>query len=284
MRVLITGATGGLATSVIAGFASTPHYEVVTCGRIEHKIDGYVRCDLSDADAVQALITRIRPQLVIHLAGSFQNNLALDTPVNALSAAWIAEALIANGDNARLVLIGSSAEYGLITPEQNPVPETHLLNPVSVYGLTKAMQTQIGTYYASACGLDVVIARLFNVYGSGLSERLFVGNAERQIKQFKRGEIDQFVFGNLDSERDYISTDEATQLIMLIAQQGIRGSVYNVGSGKPIRMRELLMQMLDKANILDAPIMERVIKGRAAVVDLPCIYANITRLRTLKPN
>jgi GDP-4-dehydro-6-deoxy-D-mannose reductase len=281
MRVLITGATGGVAGSVITRYASDPRNELVTCGRADRKTDGYVRCDLSDHDAVQIMVKRIRPRLVIHLAGSFLNNLAGDVAVNALSAGWIAETLLENNDDARLVLVGSAAEYGMIMPDENPVPETHALRPVSVYGLTKAMQTQIGTFYAAARGVDVVIARLFNVYGTGLSERLFIGSAERQIECFKRGEIEHLVFGNLDSERDYISIDEAARLIMLIAERGESGSVYNVGSGQPVRMRELLKQLLAAAGISHASFKERQIDGRVAAVDLPCIYADVSRLHAL---
>lgn len=284
MRVLVTGATGGVARSVITRFASDSRNELVMCGRAERNVDGYVRCDLSDHDAVEAMVKRIRPRLVIHLAGSFQNNLAADLAVNSLSAGWIAETLLANSDDARLVLVGSAAEYGLISADENPVPETHALRPVSVYGLTKTMQTQIGTYYAAARGADVVIARLFNVFGPGLSERLFIGNAERQIERFRRGEIEHLVFGNLDSERDYISTDEAARLIMLLAERGERGSIYNIGSGQPVRMRELLKRMLAVAGISHAPIRERQIEGRAAAVDLPCIYADVSRLRALDAN
>ena len=281
MRVLVTGATGGVAGSVITRLASDPSNELVTSGRADRKVDGYVCCDLSDHDAVETMVKRVQPKLVIHLAGSFRNDFAADVAVNSLSAGWIAEALLANNNGARLVLVGSAAEYGLITPDENPVPETHVLRPVSIYGLTKTMQTQVGTYYANARGADVVIARLFNVFGPGLSERLFVGNAERQIERFRRGDIEHLVFGNLDSERDYISTDEAARLITLVAERGASGSVYNVGSGRPVRTGELLKQLLAAAGVSHAPVRESQINSRVAGVDLPCIYADVSQLRFL---
>jgi nucleoside-diphosphate-sugar epimerase len=285
VTVLVTGATGGLAAAVLARFAALGSDPVVASGRAERaQVAGasdYARCDLSDRDDVRALVARVRPRAVVHLAGSFRNDLAADTAVNALSAGWIIEALSDAGCDARVVLIGSAAEYGVVAPEDNPVPESRPLRPVSVYGLTKAMQTQLAGYFAAAKGADVVVARLFNVVGPGLSDRLFAGRAQRQIEAFRRGEIDRLEFGSLDAARDYLGTEEAAALIARVYSRGRRGEVYNVGSGRPVTMRALLDGMLSDAGIPGAPVVERPVEGRAAVIDLPCIYADVGKLERL---
>ncbi len=285
MTVLVTGATGGLAAAVLERFAAAGSGPVVASGRAEGaRIAGdadYVRCDLSDRDDVRALVARIRPRAVVHLAGSFRNDLAADTTVNALSAGWLIEALSDTGCDARVVLIGSAAEYGVVAPEDNPVPESRPLRPVSVYGLTKAMQTQLAGYFAAAKGADVVVARLFNVVGPGLSDRLFAGRAQRQIEAFARGEIERLEFGSLEAARDYLDTGEAAERIARVFAHGRRGEVYNVGSGRPVTMRALLESMLARAGIPDAPVVERPVAGRAAVIDLPCIYADVGKLERL---
>ncbi|MCZ8097052.1 MAG: NAD(P)-dependent oxidoreductase [Burkholderiaceae bacterium] len=285
MTILVTGATGGLASAVIERFAVLTGEPVVASGRMERdRVSGasdYARCDVSDRDAVRALVGRLRPRAVLHLAGSFRNDLTVDTAVNALSAGWIMEALAEAGCESRVVLIGSAAEYGVIPPGENPVPECRPLRPVSVYGLTKAMQTQIAGYFAAARGADVVVARLFNVHGPGLSERLFAGRAQRQIDAFARGEIDRLEFGSLEAARDYLGLDEAADLIARVFEHGARGEVYNVGSGRPVTMRALLDAMLARAGLPDAPVVERPVEGRAAVIDLPCIYADVAKLGRL---
>jgi nucleoside-diphosphate-sugar epimerase len=285
MTVLVTGATGGLAPAVVRRFAADSGEPVVTsaradAGRLEGACD-HVRCDLSVRDDVRALVARLRPSCVVHLAGSFRNDLAADAAVNALSAGWIMEALSDAGCKARVVLIGSAAEYGLVGRADNPVPETRPLRPVSVYGLTKAMQTQLAGYFAAARDADVVVARVFNIVGPGLSERLFAGRAQRQIDAYLNGEIDRLEFGNLEAERDYLSVDEAAEGIARVRAAGQRGEVYNVGSGRPVRIRDLLESMLARAGIAGAPVVERFVEGRAAVVDLPCIYADVGKLAAL---
>lgn len=281
MTTLVTGADGGLAATVIRRFAASGGGPIIASGRAERGGDDYVRCDLSDRADVLSMIRRVRPRLVVHLAGSFRNDFATDVVVNALSAGWILDALLTAGLDARIVLVGSAAEYGFVEPGDNPISETRPLKPISVYGLTKAMQTQIAGYYAGGRGANVVVARLFNVIGPGLSQRLFVGRAQAQIERYQRGEIDQLEFGNLESERDYLTTDEVADRLALIASRGVRGEVYNVGSGRPVRMRELLRSMLERGGCADAPLVERTVKGRAAVIDLPCIYADVRKLDAL---
>src|SRR5690348_2585250 len=61
-RVLLTGATGLLAPYLVAGMSAC--FDVVTTARR----GGDVRCDLTDADAVNALVTDVRPDAVVHAA------------------------------------------------------------------------------------------------------------------------------------------------------------------------------------------------------------------------
>ncbi|HCP78478.1 MAG: hypothetical protein CML16_14125 [Pusillimonas sp.] len=283
MKVLITGATGGLARSVISEFKSAG-YSITLTGRQNHNARNYIPCNLTDADAVTNLVCNVKPNLVLHLAGSFENNLAKDIAVNSLSAAHIAEALLKNDNNARLVLIGSAAEYGQVSPDENPIAEDHPLRPVSVYGLTKTMQTNIGLFYAASRKLDIVIARIFNICGDGFSERLFVGRATRQIDEYKQGQIKELVFGNLTAKRDYITAKKAAMLLKLVAEKGENGTVYNIGEGQPIQMLNLLQKMLDDANISNAPIVQQTVGNRPAVIDIPSIYADISRVEELLQN
>lgn len=280
MTVLVTGATGGLAATVVGRLSRTCSDPIVESGRTPRSGGDYVICDLADRQAVADLIDRVRPRLVLHLAGSFQNDFSADVPVNALSAGWMIEASQQRGLATRFLLVGSAAEYGMVAPADNPVPESHPLRPVSVYGLTKAMQTQVGGFYATARGADVVVARLFNVAGGGLSQRLFVGRAEQLIARYVRGEIERLEFGNLQSERDYLSLEEAADRLLRVAAHAGSGEVVNVGSGRPIRMRALLDRMLAQAGCPDAPVLE----APAAMpprFDVPRIYADIARLEAL---
>ena len=182
---------------------------------------------------------------------------------------------------ARLILIGSAAEYGRVEPDDNPIHETRALAPVSVYGFSKATQTLLASHYASERGTDVVVARLFNLFAPAMSTRLFVGRMQAQIEECKRGGRELIEAGNLDSERDYISVTDAFLQLQLIAQRGNIGAVYHVASGRPIRMRDVLARILDEAGLN----MRRVVEGKPVAgqgYDAPVIYADVTRTQALQ--
>lgn len=281
MRVLVTGAAGALGRVLVRRLASERAVELVRSDRASADAPDYVACDVTDAAAVAALVERARPDRIFHLAGSASGDFARDRAVNADGAWFLCEAVLALGLRPRIVVIGSAAEYGLVTPRENPVTEAHPLRPLSVYGLTKAFQTQIAGYFAARHGVDIVVARLFNLLTPGLPEGLIVGRAERLIAQFKRGEIATLEFGNLGSMRDYVEGAEAVDQLLRIAERGVAGEVYHVASGRPVVLRDLLGRLLAEAGIPAAAVREAPERPTRMGTDVPMIYADITKTRAL---
>jgi nucleoside-diphosphate-sugar epimerase len=282
MSTLVTGATGGFGCILAAWLQGQPGESVVLTSRGAHQGDDILPCDLTDREALRALVHRVRPRLVYHLAGSLANEYETDYAVNALSGRHILDALLEEKLDSRVVFIGSAAEYGVISPEENPVSEDRALHPVSVYGLTKAFQTQIAGVYAYQHGSNVVVARMFNVLARGLSERLFVGRVERLIARYCRGEIQAIEVGNLDNHRDYVAAEEAIVQIELIAAHGERGRAYHVASGQPTAVRDVLHRLLDAAGVPVSAVKEGAnATGGRGRYDAPVIYANMGRTRAL---
>jgi len=280
MTALVTGDGGAFARAFIPKLEDSLQTEVVQVVRDLGGHSTEIKCDLSDKHAVENLICKTKPKLIYHLAGSFAGDFETDILVNAYSSKWIFDELIRLKLDCRVVVIGSAAEYGMVAESENPVSETQSLNPVSVYGLTKVMQTQIARFYASTHGLDVVVARVFNLAGEGLSQRLFYGRLLSLVDLYKRKEIDKLSFGNLDAVRDYIDFDKAIEQIVSIANRGVKGEVYNVGSGVPVRMKDLLNRVLTENNIpLDC--VEYATQYQKRSGDVPVIYADIKKVSAL---
>jgi GDP-4-dehydro-6-deoxy-D-mannose reductase len=280
MTVLVTGARGGFAKAFIPKLAESVRGDVLSVVREKAQQPNDIQCDLSDRTAIEDLIRKTKPQVIYHLAGSFAGNFETDVLVNVHSSKWIFDELISSKLDCRVVVFGSAAEYGLVAEASNPVPETHPLNPVSIYGLTKVMQTQISSFYASTRGVDVVVARVFNLAVQGLSQRLFYGRLISLIDSYKRREIEKMTFGNLEAIRDYIDLDGATAQILAIADKGLKGGVYNVGSGVPVRMRDLLCRLLVENNI-PLNCFECAPESQKRGADVPVIYADITKVSAL---
>ncbi len=237
----------------------------------------YVRADALDTKAMLGLMEAERPQLILNLVGtfrspSFENLLAL----NVRTTQVLCEAVIASGAAVeKIVIVGSAAEYGAV--EKNPVDETTPLRPVTLYGLTKAYQTQLAEFYHRVHGLPTVVARTFNILGEGQSRDLAVGNFLRQIEQ--AGDGDEIRVGNLDSRRDYMPVREVAASFWRLLLWGNPGTVYNVASGRPTRLADLLDQLVRKSGKrLVVKTDPRLLKP----VDVPVVYGDNTRLRELE--
>ena len=212
--------------------------------------------DVSNSKSVSELIESSQPNLIFNLATSYEEKFSEAVAVNVVGSQNILESVYRLGLGARVILIGSAAEYGDVSIDENPIPETRVLNPCSVYGMTKALQTNLASFYAPL-GVDVIVARLFNVSGRGLSDRLLLGSVEKQIKELRKLQRTSIKVGNLDSIRDYITAEDAAKKLMNIASYGKTGEVYNVASGRGSKVIDIVKSVLEE-NGLTETILSRV--------------------------
>lgn len=280
MRILVTGASGATAAQLVPILLAEPGRQVFCADVADRNTTNWFRCDLAEPDQVDRLLDQVRPDQIYHLAGTFTNEYATDYRCNVVATKNLLDACAALKLACRTLLIGSAAEYGCVSPTENPVVESHPLAPVSVYGLTKVFQTHLMKFYVAVRGLDLVMARTFNLMGSGLSDRLFVGRVEDQIRRYKSGEISTITVGNLESARDYIDVAKAAVHYHSIMNRGRTGEIYNVGSGKPLPIRELLVQLLF-AHGLSSEVITTQPPGHPNKLDIQEIYASIAKLRLL---
>jgi len=281
VTTLITGATGGFARTFVSWLRARSDKPIHLSGRAASDEEGYVTCDLTHPAEVADLIRSVRPSRIFHLAASYADDFDESFAVNAASARAIFDTLLAEGTTARVVLMGSAAEYGVVLADENPIGEDRAPRPVSTYGVTKAIQSQLAHYYAHRHQVDVVVARLFNLIAPGLSTRLFVGRVEAEIQRFKDGEIEAIELGNLENQRDFLEVGRAMELVELIARHGVAGEIYNVGSGRPWRVGALLDQMLGTAG-LDRSVVRTGQAGGRSGYDVPIVYADMSKTLALE--
>ena len=276
-RVLLTGSTGALGQVLASRLRANPaDFTVFAPGRGERDDS----LDLRDGDQIARTIERTRPDLIMHLEATFSNEFDEAYAVNVAATRYMLEAVEAASQPVRVVLIGSAAEYGPVAEGENPIGEEHVLLPVSIYGMTKAWQTELAYLHASR-GANVVVARLFNLTGPHLSERLFVGRLHKQINEFRRGERARIEVGPLSAVRDYIPIDDAVTQLLAIADFGEAGKVYHVASGQPITMRELIVRELSAHGLNESIVVEGAGLTNRRGYDVPSIYADIGRTAAL---
>ncbi|MDO8564855.1 MAG: NAD-dependent epimerase/dehydratase family protein [bacterium] len=236
--------------------------------------------DTSREVHVSGSVGDVKPDEIYQLRGSYTNIYNTDYESNVLATKAVLDAVSIAGLRSRVLLIGSSAEYGFPLSPLQGVSEEHPLMPVSVYGLVKVFQTKLMEAYVRLYGVDIVAVRPFNLLGTGMSPRLFVGKMEQEIERYKRGEISKIITGDLSVERDYIAIDEAIGYYRRVMEKGKTGEIYNVGKGNSVSLREVLLKMLTSAGLSMDIVQESVHEVPGKIV-VPKIFANISKLKQL---
>jgi nucleoside-diphosphate-sugar epimerase len=232
--------------------------------------------DCTDCSQIDEIIRRFAPDVIVHLAATLTAEFDSAYALNVCSSRFILESVERAKLRTRTVLIGSAAEYGIVAPEENPISVSRRLDPVSIYGLTKAWQTQLMTMFA-ARGLDVLVARIFTLDGPGLSTSLFAGRVRRQAEELLAGKSGKIVVGPLSAVRDYISTDDGAEQVIAVARSGSAGRVYHVASGIPLAMGDLLDRILREFGLDRSHVDSLPANTNRKGLDVPIIYADLSR-------
>jgi GDP-D-mannose dehydratase len=138
------------------------------------------------------------------------------------------------------------------------------------------------SFYHRVYGMDLVMARTFNLSGDVklISKSLFMGRVSEQLEKVKKLQIPKIEVGNLESRRDYLDVREAVKYYQKIMERGLPGEVYNVASGAPLKMRDLLASLLKEAG-LDMSVVEERPPSVTDKTDIPEIWADLRKIKQL---
>jgi len=243
--------------------------------------DEYLTGDLSDSDEVAALLEKIAPDSIVHLAGQSSVRKSFDTPresiaANTLPALNLLGALRSSKRKVRMLAVGSADEYGAVAPEELPITEDTPVRPESPYALGKSIQNQCCRGFASLYGTDVVVTRSFNHTGAGQSDVFVLPSFARQICEIRAGQREPVIeTGNLDVRRDFSDVRDVCDAYVALLDKGRAGGVYNVCSGTSYNIRELLERMCALAG---CEVEIRTDPKRLRPVDVPELRGDHTRI------
>lgn len=242
-----------------------------------------LEADITNAEQVRSVVAQARPELVFHLAGQASVAASWADPaytlaVNAGGAVRLFEALREEGLlSSRVVLAGSSEQYGNVTAAENPIDEETPFRPATPYAVSKAAQDLYGYQYGVAWHLPVLRARSFNAFGPRASDAFVVGNFARQIALIEAGMAEPVLrVGNLTAQRDFLPVRDVVAAYLALAERGRPGEAYNIGSGRARGVEELLRALLAQARV---EITVRPDPERFRPVDVPLLVADTTKLR-----
>jgi GDP-4-dehydro-6-deoxy-D-mannose reductase len=277
MKALITGVNGFVGKYLSKELIENG-YEVIGT---DLSGDNVQHVDFLDAQAVTRFISDIEPDYVFHLAGQASVGLSWNIPketfeVNVCGTINLLQAAKECIKQPRLVIIGSSDQYGVVRPENCPIKETLVQNPLSPYAISKSAQEQIASSLAKAYGLEIVTTRSFNHIGPGQRKGFVVADFSSDIVKIESGKMEPVLHvGNLTAKRDFTDVRDIVRAYRLLAEQGTPGEVYNVGSGKAVSISEILSGLLALSKV-EIKVMQDPKKMRP--LDIPLIVCNFDKL------
>lgn len=118
---------------------------------------------------------------------------------------------------------------------KNCFTEKDCLLPPSPYAAIKYASEGIAMSYCETFGMDIRIARIFSVFGESM-RRFFIFDL---ITKFKNSKNHIYLQGSGNQERDYLHVDDVANGLYVILNNGSKGEVYNLCSGKPIKLKNL---------------------------------------------
>jgi GDP-4-dehydro-6-deoxy-D-mannose reductase len=288
VRALITGVAGFVGGHVV-DFVRAEHAGVEVVGldsrpgnRARSLGIEVVQADLEDAASVRRAIERVRPDRIVHLAAQSSPQRSWEDPAgtlqtNLLGLLHLLEAARALKIAPRLLVVGSAEEYGLVRPEDNPLPEDHPLRPTSPYAVSKIAQGFLALQYATSLQLPIVRTRTFHHTGPRRGEGFAESSFARQLAEIEAGRrAPRLEVGNLDAVRDYTDVRDVVRAYWALLDKGAPGEVYNVCSGRGVRMADLLHELVALSGL---SVEIEVDPARLRPLDVPVLVGDPSRLR-----
>jgi GDP-4-dehydro-6-deoxy-D-mannose reductase len=282
MRALVTGGNGFVGRYLVSELRSRD-FETIVAGHSRDGGDFDVAFDLRDGPGMARVVEAARATVVFHLAAQAFVPRATEDPldtyeVNAMGTARLVEAIrrLPVGSRPTLLFVSSAEVYGSRAGADLPLRETAPPAPATPYAASKLAGEAIALGSARTYGFPAIVVRSFNHIGAGQSERFAVAGFAQRLAAIAAGSPPLLRVGNLETIRDFLDVRDVVRAYVDLGLRGRAGETYNVCSGVPIRMADVLRQLVMVAHV---PVEIREDPALMRPSDVPITYGDNAKLK-----
>ncbi len=291
-KILITGINGFVGPHLVNELQNRnlSVYGLSRTGKSELKNDVVIlKGDLLELKELYRTIDTLKPDAIFHLAAQSKPGYSFKEPqetfqANVIGTINLLEVVrgMMKSDTSyrpRIIIAGSSEEYGLAESHELPFVEASRFNPVNPYAISKVAQYYIAMQYVRAYHFDIVYPVLFSHVGPGQREGFIIPDVCKQIVAIEQGKKDPVLLtGDLSVSRDYSDVRDFARAYILLLEKGRTGERYNVCSGKPTRVSDIVEMLLSMAKV---KIEHQMDPNRVRPIEMPVIYGSAQKFHEL---
>jgi dTDP-glucose 4,6-dehydratase len=207
-------------------------------------IPGYafIQGDICDPKQVRDLLDEV--DAVVNFAAESHVDRSIDgasdfVQTNIVGVQVLLDAIKATGRKIRFVQVSTDEVYGSI--ESGSWTEDWPLQPNSPYSASKASGELLARSYNRTHGMDVVITRCSNNYGTHHFPEKLIPLFITNLLEGKKVPV----YGTGENVRDWLHVDDHCRGIFQVLMNGRSGEVYNIGGGRELTNNEITSLILD---------------------------------------
>jgi GDP-4-dehydro-6-deoxy-D-mannose reductase len=262
-KILITGFTGFVSKYlldhltdlpddfIILGLSRSQSFESFSVKNLTISVK---KIDLGCQEELKGILDSFRPDYIYHLASDSSVSYSWIKPIESFQNNTniflnLVESIRALNLKCKLLSVGSSEEYGVVSKENIPLTEESYLNPVSPYAVARVSQELLSKVYVTGYDLNIVMTRSFNHIGPAQKDNFVVSSFAKQIVQYKYGLIQNIEVGNLNIIRDFLDVRDVVKAYTVLMDKGITGEIYNICSNNGYSLKDVIDKMMDIAGV-----------------------------------
>ena len=256
MKIIVTGGAGFIGSHAVDHLINDGHEVLVIdnlstgkLNNLNHKAD-FENIDITDS-RISDVVKAFDPNVISHFAAQTSvsistNNPILDANSNIIGSMKVFDAMNETECRNFIYINTGGALYG--DPEYLPLDESHRINPISPYGLSKWTAERYLLMQKKPYQ-HVKTLRLSNVYGPRQDAFGEAGVVSIFSNKMLSGEP-VTIFGDGKQTRDFVYVEDVVEAFKQVIKKDETFSV-NISSGKSVSINELyeLMSKIGRNSI-----------------------------------